>query len=247
MRQRVKDGAPMPDSERPYLQTAEQWTQFLSAVSHELRTPLASLRMLAELLIEKRPDHLEAPERRYAEGIQKVVSDLNGFVGDFAEFARMLADRVQLHPVNVRLRELAEEVTAVVRPKARERGIVVTESLDVAPSTTFRTDLDLLRRPLTSLLEGAVGNAASEVFFRLSLDDGELRVIISSDGTPFPVTAAEIFEPLGEGSRTSRQHGGRSLALSLARETARTLGGKLEAGNRGGRPTFDLSLPAARP
>lgn len=238
----------MTDRERTYLQTPEQWTRFLSAFSHELRTPLASLRMLAELLGETRQDHPGGQERRYAENIQKVVSDLQSLVGDVSDLARLLAGRVQVRLSDVPLRDMVEQVKEAARPQAWERGIAVMDSFDPALPQAFRTDPDLLRQTLALLLGGAVGHAASEVFFRLDFDDGNLRVILSSDGPLFPEAAPDaVFEPFGESSRASRQHGGRSLALPLAQGMTRALGGTLQAGNRGGRPTFDLCLPATGP
>ncbi|MES1241957.1 MAG: HAMP domain-containing sensor histidine kinase [Acidobacteriota bacterium] len=232
---------------RMYLQTPEQWTRFLSALSHELRTPLASLHMLAELLGETPRDPAAGQERRYVQNIQEVVRDIQGLVGDVAELARLLAGRVQVRSSDAALGTIVEQVKEATRPRAWERGIAVTDSLDPALPRLFRTDPDLLRQILTLVLGTAVGHAESEIFFRLDFDDGgDLRAAVSSDGPPFPEEAVEaLFEPFDESTRVARQRGGRSLALTLAKELARTLGGTLRAGNRGGRPTFDLFLPPA--
>lgn len=235
----------MTDRDRTCLRTPEQWTRFLSAYSHELRTPLASLRMLAELLAGSPQDRLGSQERRYAENIQEVVQDIQGLVTDVAELGRLLAGRVQVRPSDVVLAAIVEQAKEAARPRAWERGIAVTDSLDPALPRLFNIDPDLLRQTLIRLLASAVSHAGSEVFFRLDFDDGGLRVIVSSDGFPFPEAAAEtLFDPFDEGWRSTHQRG-RSLALPLARELARTLGGTLQAVNRGGRPTFDLFLPAA--
>lgn len=232
------------DREHAYLQTQEQWTRFLSALTHELRTPLASLRMLAELLASAQ---LGAQEKRYAENIQEVVQDVQSLVGDVADLARLLAGRVQARTDEVALEELVNQVKESVRPWAWERGIALTDSVDPALPRLLRTDPDRLRQTLTSLLGAAVSHAQSEVFFRLDLDGGNLRVVISSNGPAFPeATLQTIFEPF-DNSVAARRRGGRSLALPLADELARVLGGTLHAGNWGGRPTFDLSLPAVAP
>ena len=236
----------MTDRDRTYLQTPEQWTRFLSAFTHELRTPLASLRMLAELLAGTPQGLPGAQERRYAENIQEVVQDIQGLVGDIAELARLMAGRVQARPSDVVLTMVVEQVMEAARPRAWERGIAMTDSLDPALPRVFRADPDLLRQALSLLLGAAVSQAGSEVFFRLDFDDRDLRAVISSDGPPFPEAADTLFEPFDDGARTARQRGGRCLALPLAKEMVRTLGGTLQAGNRGGRPTFDLVLPASR-
>ena len=233
-------------SDRAYLQTPEQWTSFLSALTHEMRTPLASLRMLAELLAGAPQDRLGDQERRYAENIQEVVQDIQGLVVDAAELAQLLGGRAQVRTGKVSLRLLVDQVEESVRTRAWERGIALTDSVDPALPPHIQTDPDRLRRILVLALGAAVSHAESEVFFRLDHENGDLRALISSNGAPFPEEeTAEAFEPFHSGVRSARQRGGRSLALPLAGELARALGGTLRASNRGGRPTFELSLPAA--
>jgi signal transduction histidine kinase len=232
-------------TERAYLQTPEQWTRFLSAFTHELRTPLASLRMLADLLAETPEGRLGGQEKRYTANIQEVSQDIQALVGEVAELGSLLAGRVQVRHGDLDLAQLVEKVEEAVRTRAWEAGIALKDSLDPALPRLFRTDADLLRQALVSLLGAAVGQARSEIFFRLDGDSENLRVVISSDGPPFPEEACRnLFEPFGDGARTARRHGGRSLALPLANELTRVLGGTLDADNRGGRPTFDLWLPA---
>jgi len=235
----------MSEQDRTYLRTPEQWTRFLSAFVHELRTPIASFRMLADLLAEA--PHLGDQERRYAANLREVVGDIQALVGDAGELARLLDGRALLRPAEVALRQLVDEVEEAVRPRAWERGIALTESLDPALPRLYRTDPDRLRQALTLLLEAAVSHAESEVFFRLDIEgDQDLRAVLSSDGPPFPEAAlASLFEPFHDGIRAARRHGGHSLALPVASELARSLGGTLRAENRGRRPAFELAVPVA--
>ncbi|HSS52701.1 MAG TPA: HAMP domain-containing sensor histidine kinase [Thermoanaerobaculia bacterium] len=236
----------MSERDRAYLQTPEQWVHFLSAFVHELRTPLASFRMLADLLAEAPKDHLGTQERRYSENIREVVQDIQALVGDVGELARLLGGRVQLRPEEVALETLVDEIEEAVRPRAWEGGIALTDSLARALPAAFRTDRDRLRQLLVLLLSAAVSHAKSEVFFHLDAGGGNLRAVISSDGPPFPEGQAQAaFEPFNDGIRAARQRGGRSLALPLASELARALGGALRAENREGKPAFELSVPAA--
>jgi signal transduction histidine kinase len=236
----------MSERDRTYLQTPEQWTQFLSAFIHELRTPLASFRMLADLLADAPKSHLGDQERRYSENIREVVQDIQVLVSEVGELSRLLAGRVQIRPEEVALEKLVDEVEEMVRPRAWEGGIALTDSLAPALPAVFRTDRDRLRQLLVLLLSAAVSHAKSEVFFQLDVDGGNLRAVIYSDGPPFPEGPPQaVFEPFHDGFRAARQRGGRSLALPLASELARALGGTLRAENREGRPAFELSVPAA--
>jgi signal transduction histidine kinase len=232
------------DRERTYLQTPEQWTRFLSAFVHELRTPVASFRMLAELLAQSPQEHLGDQERRYSESLQEVAQDIQALVGDAGELARLLTGRVLIRPEEVVLEELVAQVEEAVRPRAWEGGIALTDSLDPAVPRRFRTDPDRLRQALVLLLGAAVSHARSEVFLRLDIDVTGLRIVNSSDGPPFPAVASEsLFEPFSEGVRAARPRGGHSLALPMANELARALGGALRAENRRERPAFDLFIP----
>lgn len=236
----------MSERDQAYLQTPEQWTRFLSDFTHELRTPIASLRMLADLLTEAPQGHLGEKEKRYAENIREVVQDIQGLVGDAAELSQLLGGGAQIRVEEVSLRLLVDQAEETVRPQAWERGIALTDSIDPALPRHVRTDPDRLRRILVLTLGAAVSHAESEVFFRLDLEEGNLRALISSNGEPFPDSDSEdAFEPFRAGVRAvARRRGGRSLALPLANELARALGGTLRAGNRGGRPTLELALPA---
>src|SRR5262249_6279211 len=199
--------------DRIHLQTPEQWTRFLSAFVHELRTPIASLRMLADLLAEAPAGHLGDQEKRYSENIREVALDIQSLVGDLAELSRLLAGRVVIQPEEIVLLPLFEQVEEAVRPRAWERGVALTESLDPAVPRLFRSDPDRLRQVLVLLLEAAVSQAKSEVFFRVDIDGRDLRIVISSDGAPLTEAALQaLFEPFGDGVRAARQRGGRSLA-----------------------------------
>lgn len=236
----------MNDEDRTYLQTPEQWTGFLSALVHELRTPLASLRILADLLAEAPPDHLGDQERRYAANMRDVAQDIQALAGDVGEFAGLLAGRAVLRPGEVVLEQLVDEVEEVVRPRAWEGGIVLTDSLDSTLPRLFRTDPDRLRQALVLLLGAAVGYAKSEVCLRLEADGRGLCAVLSADGLPFPEAALQdFFAPFEDGVRAARPRGGRSLALPLAKELVRVLGGALRAENREGKTTFALSIPPA--
>jgi signal transduction histidine kinase len=234
------------DKDRPYLQTQEQWTSFLSDLVHELRTPIASFRILTDLLAEAPPSRLGDQERRYAENIRDVAQDIQSLLGDVGELARLMAGRGAVRPREIFLEQLVDQVEEAVRTRAWENGIAITDSLDPDLPPCFHTDPDRLREVLVLLLGTVAGNARSEVLFRLECQDGNLRAVLSSDGPPFPEeTLATLFAPFQDGVRATRARGGRSLSLPLANELARFLGGTLRAENRAGKPAFVLLLPAA--
>jgi signal transduction histidine kinase len=235
----------MKDLKRTYLETSDQWARFLSSFIHELRTPLASSRMLVDLLAESPSVRAGGPERRYAESLREVVQDIQALVGDAADLARLVGGRMTVRSEEVALAPLVEGAKEAVRPRAWEGGIALTDELDPALPPRFRTDPDRLRQLFVLLLGAAVSHAKSEVLFRLEAAGGGLRAVVSSDGAPFPQGAqADLFEPFHDGIHSSRSRGGRSLALPLAAELARAMGGALQAEDRDRRPVFLAALPA---
>lgn len=238
----------MDGDDRTYLKTPEQWARFLSALTHELRTPMASLRLLSELLARSHPRPAGSQEERYAANVEEVIQDLLALVGEVAELASLMGGRVKPRWEDAALGKLIDEVREAVRPWAWDRGIALTESLDPALPKLLRTDADRLRQVLTLILGVAVSQAESGIFFRIDAEDDGLRAVVSSDGPPFSDAAlVSLFEPFDIGVKATRRRGGRSLALPLANELARrVLGGTLQGANRGGRPTFDLIIPAAK-
>jgi len=234
------------DRERTYLQTPEQWTRFLSAFVHEVRTPIASFRMLADLLADAPPGSFNDQHKRYTENMREVAQESQTLVGEVAELALLLDGRAIVRPIDFPLEPLVDQVEEAVRPLAWERGVALSDSLAPAVPVLFHADPDRLRQALVLLLGSAVSHARSETFLRLDVAGRHLRIEISSDGPPLSEAALRApFEPFQEGIRSGRARGGRSLALPLAKELAHALGGSLEAGNREGKPAFELSLPLA--
>jgi signal transduction histidine kinase len=233
-------------NDRRHLLTPEQWTRFLADLVHELRTPVASLRMVADLLAETPSGHRGAPQQRYSENVQTVVQEIQNLLGDVGELSRLLEGRRALRPEAVDLKQLVDQAEDAVRTQAWEAGIALTDSLDPALPRLLRTDPELLRKLLGLLLAASVSYAQSEVLLRLDIDEGAVRAVVSSDGHPFPEPVPpDLFAPFQPALRLNRQRAGPPLAPPPAASLARLLGGTLRGVNRGGRPAFELSLPAA--
>lgn len=230
--------------EAPYLHSQEQWATFLGGFLHELRTPISSSRMLADLLLESPEVQLGPRERRYCENLNQVLQEIQDLVADAGELARLALGGEPAPPRPAALAEAARKAEEAIHTHAWEAGIAVTSFVDPRLADSFPTDAPRLTRLLLLLLDGGVSHARSEVFLRLDADGDRLGVTVSSDGAPFPEPAPPgIFAPYAADALALRKRRGRGLALPLAHELARSLGGRLGLENVRGRPTFLLSLP----
>lgn len=206
--------------------SAEQ-ARIFAALAHDLRTPLTALRLRAE--------ELEEPLRAR-------------FVGDLKRMAQMaseLLDRTQLaaarpHFQTVDLAELLHAWCA----DWQEAGEAVTL---LAPGTArAETDGALLRRAVDNLIENAVrhGNRAE-----VSVERGDacIGITVRDRGPGVPTHLLdEITKPfvrLDPSRNRERATGGAGLGLSIAKDIAEILGGRLHLENEAEGFRASISIP----
>ncbi len=212
---------------------------FLMSVSHELRTPLTAIRghvaALREGVLEG-----EAARTRSLAVIAEEAVRLERLVGDVLDLAKLDARRFALLHEEVDMRTLAERAYAAFAEEARNRGI--SYELALGADAVLVTDGDRVLQIVSNLLANALTWTPAGGRIELALDrrDGEVMVAVSDSG---PGIAAEererIFRPFWSG-----EGGGTGLGLTIARELALALGGRLELDSDPGRGSrFVLVLP----
>lgn len=128
-------------------------TRYLSGISHEFRTPLQSILGYAQIL--KREDHNRST-RRAVEVIHRSGEHLSDLIEGLLDVSRIEAGRIELRSEAVRLPELLNQLTAIFKPIAVNKGIDLDVNLPKHLPTYVRTDPQRLRQILTNLLSNAV-------------------------------------------------------------------------------------------
>lgn len=213
---------------------------FLMSVSHELRTPLTAIRGHVAALREGVVVGEEARQRSLAviaeEGLR-----LERLVGDVLDLAKLDARRFTLLHEEVDMRALVERAYAAFAEEARARG--VSYELTLADGASLITDGDRVLQIVSNLLANALQwtPAGGRVELSLEVPDGEVRVAVTDTGPGIAADEHErIFRPFW-----SADGGGTGLGLTIARELALALGGRLELESEPGRGSrFVLVLPA---
>jgi len=216
---------------------------FLMSVSHELRTPLTAIRGHVAALRDGVLDD-EQEERRSLEVIAAEASRLERLVGDVLDLAKLDAHRFAVLREEVDVRAVAERAYSAFAEEARSRGIDYRLALD--DGAVLVTDGDRVLQVISNLLANAVQHtpAGGTVELALQRDDGEVRVGISDTGPGIaPGEREHVFRPFWSGDG-----GGTGLGLTIARELAAALGGRLELESEPGRGSrFTLVLPVDQP
>jgi signal transduction histidine kinase len=222
------------------LSESEQLSRnFLMSVSHELRTPLTAIRghvaALREGVLED-----EASRSRSLEVVSEEALRLERLVGDVLDLAKLDARRFALLREEVDMRALCERAYATFAEEARARGIEY--DLELGEGAVLITDGDRVLQIVTNLLANALHwtPEGGRVDLGLGTENGEVRVAVADTGPGIePQQEERIFRAFWSGDG-----GGTGLGLTIARELALALGGRLELHSEPGRGSrFVLVLP----
>jgi two-component system sensor histidine kinase BaeS len=216
---------------------------FLMSVSHELRTPLTAIRghvaALREGVLED-----EESRRRSLEVIAEEALRLERLVGDVLDLAKLDARRFALLREEVDMRALCERAYATFAEEARARGIEY--ELELGEGAVLVTDGDRVLQIVSNLIANALHwtPEGGRVDLALAAENGEVAVAVADSGPGIaPPERERIFRPFWSGDT-----GGTGLGLTIARELALALGGRLELDSEPGRGSrFVLVLPVQAP
>jgi len=224
-------------------ETEELSRHFLMSVSHELRTPLTAIRGHVAALREGVLDEEQA-RKRSLEVIAEEAMRLERLVGDVLDLAKLDARRFALLREEVDMRALCERAYATFAEEARARGIEY--DLELGEGAVLVTDGDRVLQIVTNLIANALHwtPEGGRVDLGLGASNGEVTVAVGDTGPGIaPQEVERIFRPFWSGDG-----GGTGLGLTIARELALALGGRLELDSKPGRGSrFVLVLPVRAP
>ena len=221
---------------------------FLANVSHELKTPLTSLIGFSQALVDGSLTS-EAERVRAATIIHEESERVLHMAQELLDLARVESGSISIHIAAVDLRSQLEQELEIVRPRADQRKLNL--QLDV-PSTVppVAADPERLRQILNNLLDNAVKYApeGSVVSAKVALGLGVVETVIANPAGANAPDPRRIFDRFyrADPSRSSAE-GGVGLGLSISRELATAMRGKLWAEiAQSGDLQMHLLLPQSR-
>ena len=228
---------------------AMQKTTFVANVSHELKTPLTSIRLFAEMLLQRRqPD-----ERKRDEYLRTMLSEaerLSRLVDNVLAFSRKGSAKTVDVMKPLDLAALARETAAQLEPHLTRSGFAL--HVDAPDALRVRGNDEALRQVLMNLLSNAekYSGEAKEIGVTVRLENGECVACVLDRGIGVePGNAGRIFDEFyrcDDSLASSRS--GTGLGLSIARDIARRHGGDVTyAPREGGGSVFALRLPLCAP
>ncbi|MDO4708986.1 MAG: ATP-binding protein [Pseudomonadota bacterium] len=227
-------------------QASEAKSRFLATMGHEIRTPLTGVLGMSELL---QGTVLDSRQRAQVEAIHHAGKHLLHLVNDALDLARVEAGKLVLLEAPFDMRQLVNEVAALMQPLAAKKGLQFDCQISADAPVCLLGDRTRVEQILLNLLGNAIkfteyggvslqvmGKQPSGVIFQVA-DTG-------------PGLAAEDSKRLfqrfeqGEAPRNAAGYGGSGLGLAISRELAVAMGGDIQLQSTLGQGScFSVQLP----
>jgi PAS domain S-box-containing protein len=208
-------------------------SEFLSSMSHELRTPMNAILGFSQLL--ELDASLVGRPRAFVDEILRAGRHLLQLINEVLDLAQVESGRMTLSPEAIRLPELLDEVQALVRPLAQQRGVTLASG--AAAGLVVRADRLRLKQVLLNLLSNAVkynrpgGQARIEAADLPPARPGSapmVRIAVSDTGVGIAEhELPQLFQPFSRLGNDSRVTEGSGIGLSISDRLVRLMGGAI--------------------
>ncbi|MBI2570195.1 MAG: response regulator [Candidatus Schekmanbacteria bacterium] len=228
---------------------------FLANMSHEIRTPMNAILGFAQLL--RREPELSARQRQYLDTILRAGDHLLALICDILEYSKIEAGRVEAELSTFAPAALFEELAALFRVRARDKGLRFIVEVGPAMPRCIVSDAGKLRQILQNLLSNALkfthrGGITLRVDARRAAPGGGevgLRLVAEVEDTGAGIAPEEmnslfqVFEQTESGRRSKK---GTGLGLAISRKLAEVLGGTIDVISRVDEGSvFRVEIPVA--
>ena len=225
-------------------------SEFLSSVSHELRTPMNAIIGYTKLMLDGLDGEITEQQEADLKRVAQAADNLLALINDLLDLSKIEAGRMEIHPEEIELTAIVNEVLELVRPAASAKRIELRSFITSQLPRAF-VDPAKTRQILANLMANAVkftdqGNVTLEA----TESSGWITVAISDTGIGIPAAAmAYIFEEFRQAdSSTTRKYGGTGLGLAITRRLVELQGGKIWVeSEHGAGSIFRFTLPTRAP
>ncbi|MBF0339725.1 MAG: response regulator [Magnetococcales bacterium] len=228
-------------------QASQAKSAFLAAMSHEIRTPMNIILGMGDVLNET---PLSQTQKYYLSMLRTAGSNLLLLINDILDLSKVEANKLEILAEPVSLREVATEVTDMLRVLATNKGLSLQLRLDAALPEWILTDALRLKQCFYNLISNGLkftdqGWVVVDIGIHPEEPDSLLVVVADSGIGISPDHLETIFESFTQSdSGISRRYGGTGLGLSLTRRLLEMMGGRIWVESRFGKGSrFHFTLP----
>jgi signal transduction histidine kinase/AmiR/NasT family two-component response regulator len=225
---------------------SEAKSAFLATMSHEIRTPLNGVLGMAQAMGK---DELTPIQRDRLSVIHQSGEALLAILNDILDLSKIEAGRLELEEIEFDLGEVARGAHQAFTALANKKGLSFALDIEAARGV-YRGDPTRLRQILYNLISNALKfTETGEIRVVGRPGDEGLVIEVSDTGIGIsPQGLAKLFSKFHQvDASTTREFGGSGLGLSICRQLAEMMGGRIEVESQTGRGSrFTVTLPLKR-
>lgn len=231
--------------ERRKLETAiSARDQFFSIIAHDLKTPFHSLLGFSEIL-KSEWENLDEQEK--LEIVQLIKDSSEGafqLLLNLLDWARLQKQRIELQPVNIRLRALVERVLEQLGAQASLKGIGF--DVDIPGDLAMKGDEHMITSVFRNLASNAVkfSPKQSRVEISARVRKDLIHCVVKDYGVGIPQKDLRKIFRLNQSTSGTDNEKGTGLGLHLCREFVRKHKGRIWVKSReGDGAAFNFCFP----
>jgi len=231
--------------------------KFFSIIGHDLRNPFSALIGLTKLLVSEFDNFPKDQIKELLESIYKSSENTYNLLGNLLEWARSQTGRIQWHPEDIELNQVARSTVELLTRNAHQKNIRVQNEIN--GKTMVTADKNMLQTVFRNLISNAIKFTPDGglVTIRSRETDNFIETRVSDTGVGIAGKDIEkLFRIDTHFSRSgTKDEQGTGLGLILCKEFLAKNGGKIWVESQVGKgssfiftlPTAALAAPSAVP
>lgn len=221
--------------------------QFLANTSHELRTPLHGIMNIAQTVVTKEKEKMNADSVKDMELLITISRRMSHMLGDLLDVALLKEHRVVLQQEPLRVQSIVPGVIAMLKFLTEGKPVQLQMDIDESMPPVLGDEKRLVQI-LYNLLHNALKYTTEGTITVSARTRGKNAVIhVSDTGVGMDEeTQARVFLPYEQGSPGISDGRGIGLGLSICKQLVELHGGSLAVRSKlGTGSVFSFSLPLA--
>jgi len=215
---------------------------FSYSVSHDLRTPLLTIDGFSRMLVDDYADQLDAEGKRLLKTICSNSQNMGRLIDDLLAFSRL--GRQEMHPVEIKMSELAAAVCAELTATSPERKL----HFILQPLPPVRGDQSMIRQVFVNLLSNAIKFTGPKEVAIIEVgateEENHNLYYVNDNGVGFEMKYADKLFGVFERLHSDDEFAGTGVGLAFVQRILHRHGGRVWAeGKVGEGATVYFTLP----